>query len=94
MDSPYDELYDWLAANGIDEWIPEAPAFRVDPAAGTLTYTSYMWVGPRGWSDTHIDVDAEGPLLEQRTVPMVAPPSDRLRELIPATGATLEETGR
>lgn len=95
MQPPYDELYDWLVANGINEWIPEAPALRIDPAAGTLTYTSYLWSGPRGWSADGFQVDADGdPAVEQRTVPLVVPPSERIRELLAGTGATLEEPGR
>ncbi|MEU8023779.1 hypothetical protein AB0B88_16340 [Micromonospora haikouensis] len=94
FDPPYNELYDWLAANGIDEWLPESPTFVINPAAGTLTYTGHAWTGPRGWDPQHMASSPGGDVIERRTVPLLAPPTDRIRELCAATGAHLEEPGR
>lgn len=92
MEPPFDELYDWLALNGVDEWLPEGPTFTIKD--GALTYTAYVWNGPRGWSGERIVVDGKGKAaVEQRTVPMVVPPTPRIRELLARTGATLEVRG-
>lgn len=69
-------VYDWLAQNRVNELLPERPTFTVE--GRRLTYTSFRWSGPRGWSLTHDD-DALGE--EFRTVPLLVPPTDAVREL-------------
>jgi hypothetical protein len=67
-------LYDWLAANGIDEWIPEDPLIQV--VGGEIRYQSFVWDGARGWDIDSIVVDDYGPLFEERRVPLVRPADD------------------
>lgn len=43
MTADESEIYDWLEANGITEYLPEHAEVRVDTKAGTLTYTSFVW---------------------------------------------------
>ncbi len=74
-------LYDWLAANGVDELVPQDPTFEIDEEAGTFTYSSFVWAGERGWNLEHLDVDG-AVLTGQRTVPLLVPPSGRVLELL------------
>jgi hypothetical protein len=74
--------YDWFQANGVEEWVPEVfGPVVVDVAAGTLTYTSFVFQdGRRGW-DTGLQVFDEtlGQLVtERRTVPLMALPDDEV----------------
>jgi hypothetical protein len=75
------EFYDWLQANGVDEWLPEHP--RIHVGNGQLTYTAFRWEGERGW-----DLDAvwmpEGDgdvVVQMRTVRLRSPVTARVREL-------------
>lgn len=65
-------IYEWLAANGVDEWLPEHPAITINQQTSTITYTAFVWTGPRGWDMDHTLGDRDGPLTERRTVPLVA----------------------
>lgn len=72
---PYRILYDWLAANGIAEWIPEDPLIRV--VGGEIRYQSFVWDGGvRGWDMDRIVADDYGAVLEERRVPLVQPVDD------------------
>lgn len=80
----WEPIFDWLAANGVDEWLPEHPQFvtRGRPGSGTLTYTAYVWDGPRGWDSSHIRrADEGGAVTELREVPLLQEPSEDVREL-------------
>lgn len=81
--------YDWLARNGVDEWLPENPTITIED--GSLTYTSYRWSGPRGWDVENIERtdDKAGLMAEDRTVPLVVPPDDRTIAAMRARGATV-----
>lgn len=77
------EVYEWLKANGVDEWLPDEPDIYV--AGGELTYTAWVWDGPRGWDMDHVRVEDRGGgpagVFELRTVPLLVPLTDRVREL-------------
>lgn len=62
-------LYDWLKANGVDEWIPIKPEIRVH--GGKLSYRSFNWDGPRGWDAANLSPDQDDQPM--RTVPLVVP---------------------
>lgn len=68
-------VYDWLAANGVNEWLPENPIVEIDPTAGTIRYTAFVWDGPRGWDADHMRVVGNDVAREWRTVPLLVPPS-------------------
>lgn len=83
------ELYDWLAANQVREWLPEDPMITIDygVAGEQLTYASYQWCGFRGWDQQFILLENEpgggrrlAPVVE-RTVPLLVAPSPRIRDL-------------
>ncbi len=91
------ELQDWMLANDVDEWLPERFAINVDGAAtrgGTLTYQSFRWRRTwwgrerRGW-----DLDAIRPnaRLADRMVPLLAPLTDRIRQVCRDLGHPLTE---
>lgn len=67
-------LYDWLAKNGIDEWIPAYPKIVV--SGGQLTYTAFAFSGPRGYDAEHIALtpDKTDVEYEMRTVPLLVMP--------------------
>lgn len=82
----------WLAANGIDEWIPteqgEPAKVVVDAAAGTITYRAFLWMaGKRGWNSDYwvYEGDSDMPGMEERVVPLLAP-------LTPDVVAAAEQT--
>jgi hypothetical protein len=84
--------YEWLAANGIAEWIPYEPVFHVHD--GQLTYTSYLWAeGRRGWDPEQFEWPDPGaePPTELRTVPLLAPLTDAARASFRSAGARLVE---
>lgn len=90
LDTSYAEVYDWLAANGIDEWLPENPTVTI--AGDRLTYTAFRFRGERGWDVEKIVFNPEtGMLTEDRTVPLVVPPTDRIRFLAARIGMVLVE---
>jgi hypothetical protein len=68
-------LYDWLAANDVDEVLPEHPIIEVNAAAATIRYTAFQWDGPRGWNYAHLRVGRQDVGREWRTVPLTVPPS-------------------
>lgn len=92
-------VYDWLAANGVDEWLPQRPAFHVEGGdTPTLTYTSYLWSGERGWDAEHIarreDLGDRGDTLtELRTVPLLVAADDRVRAACRCQGLVLSGEG-
>lgn len=46
-------VYDWLAANGVDEWLPDKPTIVV--RGQRLEYEAFLWDGAaRGWDDAGI----------------------------------------
>jgi hypothetical protein len=68
-------FYDWLSANGIDEWIPEDPLIQI--VGREIRYLSFVWAnGERGWDMDRIVVDDYGAPLEERRVPLVRPVDD------------------
>jgi hypothetical protein len=80
------EVYDWLGANGINEWLPDG--FHVTIVGDQLTYTGWKWAGERGWNWSNV---VPGGAHEDRTVPLLHPPTDRVRELFTGLGLTLVE---
>jgi hypothetical protein len=89
-------VYDWLAANGVDEWIPERPTFTVD--AGTLTYSAWRWQvdrggrSLRGWDVGNVELAGAYDIArEDRTVPLVSPLTERVRKAMSAGGVVLVE---
>jgi hypothetical protein len=94
------DLYDlWLAPNGIVEWLPERTTFVV--ASGQITYESFRW-RKRGFDpgelvlrrelEPFLDADkGVEAALEHRTVPLLAPLTDQVRELFAASELTLTE---
>lgn len=80
-------MYDWLAQNGIAELLPESPVFRI--RGDQLTYTAFEYDGPRDFDAEHITfVDEDFPRIE-RTVLLLAAPSDEVKAAIVATGGLL-----
>lgn len=73
------EIRDWLVANGIDEWLPEDPVITV--AGDQIMYTAFQFTGERGWDPGNLAVHANGVHTEIRTVPLLVPPTDRIRAL-------------
>lgn len=75
-------VYDWLKANGVDEWLPEGSTITLDRDARTITYTSFVWEGPRGWDAMNFRADDVAAPTERRTVPLlVEPDADTARVL-------------
>lgn len=80
-------LFDWLALNGVAELIPESPVFRTHE--GWLTYTAFEYDGPRDFNGEHTKVvDHDIPRIE-RTVPLLASPSDEVKAAIVESGGLL-----
>ncbi len=86
------EVYDWLRANGVDEWIPEPG--QVWAAGGQLTYLAWQWAGRRGWDVNNILVVDGREQTEWRTVPLTAPVTARIRQLAREVGMRLVEARR
>lgn len=85
------EVYDWLATNGVDEAVPAEPNIVVH--ADTLIYTSWVWRdGKRGWDMWNIVVGHGGfPHRQRRRVPLLAPPTERIRAVCRAVRIHLTE---
>lgn len=85
------EFYDWLKANGVDEWLPDQPEIEV--AGDRLTYTAFRWAGERGWVADFVraPADDDDPVTEFRTVPLLTPVTPRFRELSRVLGFALSE---
>lgn len=81
-------VYDWLAANGIEEYLPDNPRLTID--GGTLTYTSYVWPvdSNRGWDLEPVE---HLHLTHPRTVPLVEPMPDEVRAILADNGAEVIE---
>lgn len=92
MEPHYAEVYDWLALNGINEWLPQGPT--LDIRGDRLTYTAFVWNGPRGWDSSHIAMRRGEAPVERRTVPLLVPLTARIRELLAAGGWSVMESGR
>lgn len=87
---PYAAAYDWLAANGIDEWLPEGGTIKVK--GGRITYTAFQFEGGRrGYDGADIVVKGDVAATEQRTVPLVVPLTDKVRAAFRVGGLTLKE---
>lgn len=87
---PYVAAYDWLAANGIDEWLPAHAAITV--RRGQITYTGFQFEnGRRGYDASAILVRGDDAVTEERTVPLVVSLTDKARAAFRVTGLTLEE---
>lgn len=87
--------YDWFGRNGVDEYVPEGVApVVVDEAAGTLTYTAFVWDGPRGWDSAHIALtpDRSEAATERRSVPLVEAPSPEVCEILAAQARRYRES--
>jgi hypothetical protein len=78
QDPDYAPVYDWLIANGVEEWLPEYPAITVDRQARTITYTAFVWDGPRGWDGEHLLILDDEVASERRTVPLAVEPDERV----------------
>lgn len=80
------ELYDtWLNPNRIDGWLPENVTFEIDTNGATITYDAFRTVdgGHGTWDPDDIARDGDGHvIIEQVTVPMAVPPTQRVRELV------------
>ncbi len=86
--------YDWLKANGVDEWLPEQPTITVDKAANTLTYDAFGWEGARGWDGGNIAVDNDGNVVtERRFVKLVQVPDANIIAAAERAGATITVVG-
>lgn len=86
------ESCDWFSANGVDECLPEKMNVIIGPA--TLTYTSFIWSGTRGWAAENLDVAClQKERTEQRTVPLRSPLTERVRTLLEQYGHTVTTTG-
>jgi hypothetical protein len=72
-------VVDWLAGNGIDEWVPREPTFTV--AGDEITYTAYVYEDDqRGWDASKMAVGRDFDVLtEERTVPLRVPPTEQVR---------------
>lgn len=77
MHGPVAAVYDWLAANGIREWLPENPVIVV--ADNRIVFSAFVWTGPPGWDPQHIHPDFD---TVTRTVPLQVPPSPRVAETL------------
>lgn len=89
----YHELYDWFAANGVHEWLPDH--LIATTRGGQLTFTAFRWVGDRGFDADNIrlPVDDQDPVTEPRTVPLSVPVTSRLRALAEILDFQLLEGG-
>lgn len=72
---------DWLAANGIDEWLPEDPTFVVqDEHVKRIVYRGFQFDGDeRGYDLDKISAGYVQVLHEDRSVPLLAPVTDAVR---------------
>lgn len=78
-DSPeFATVCDWLAANGIDELIPEDPTFMV--IDDRIVYRAFQFKDGQRGHDPAMLADAHLRLLEEdRTVPLQSPVTDEVR---------------
>ena len=85
-----EEIYAWLADNGIEEWLPDNAAVHVDDHSGQLTYTAHAYRPghERGWDRANIDPSGA---VELRTVSLESLPTDRIRDLFRDCGLSLFE---
>ncbi len=104
------ELFEtWLRPNGIVGWMPENPRIVVDVTSGTVTWPQWRHEtgdGPWGknvvvksdaWADSERrtrNSDEDGPVIDQRTVPLVEPVTDQVRALCRGLGVELVEQYR
>lgn len=72
---------DWLAANGIDEWLPEQPTFLVqdEPFKKRIIYRGWKFDGERGYDVNSIAEGYARLLEEDRIVPLLEPVTDEVR---------------
>lgn len=89
MERVVELVYDWLAANGVNEWLPEYPAIVVGPSR--ITFTSFVWLGRPGWDAEHMH--PAGDTLT-RSVPLVVSPSSEVAELLVQTNVFAAWHGR
>jgi hypothetical protein len=74
-------VYDWLRANGVDEWLPQHPTITTD--GQTLTYSTLQWDGERGWDASNIrPFQPHEPAT--RTVPLQEPMPANVRAILDA----------
>lgn len=75
---PVKLVYDWLAENGVNEWLPENP--RIVVAGQQIVFTAFVWVkGPAGWDHEHMHPDMD---TITRTVPLLKPPPPAVVEVL------------
>ncbi len=87
--------YDWLAANGVDEMLPEDPRICIDQDSGTISYTAFGWDGPRGWDAANIGITATHDVrTERRTVPLVVAPDEVAYDALVRNGVLMATTDR
>jgi hypothetical protein len=93
MAPAYRACYEWLAANGIDELLPDRPLIIIDHPAQRLSVTCWVW-GPgadRWGRDLTVTRLGDGLATEERTVPLTQPLTDRIRAALTRCGARLVE---
>lgn len=93
-DQPFAAVYDWFAANGVNEWLPESPVIEV--SGDSITYTAFVWErgARRGWNFDDVRLDADGSaVLERRTVPLRVAPSPQVSLAVVVCGGALVAAG-
>lgn len=83
------EVYDWLAANGVEELLPLDPVLTI--CGGKLSFTAFQWKAAPCWNLDQVVVEDGVMLTESRTVDLVAPVTPRLRELAAQLQVELDE---
>ena len=68
-------VYKWLAANGVEEWLPNEPTIEVTDTE--LTYDAFVWQTQvqRGFNASMLCGRDGYPMVKPRTVPLLEPPS-------------------
>ncbi len=89
MRGPAGAVYAWLAANGINEPLPEDPTIVV--AGNRIIYTSFVWLGPPGWDAEHMHPDGD---TITRTVPLLQPPDDEVADILAELELFAAQRGR
>jgi len=91
--------YDWLEANGVDEWLPDRPMVVVDYTTRTLSYQAFVWQSDRrGWNPSDMLIVGAGAnrtvAQHWRTVRLKVEPSAEVIDGFAASGGSLVECGK
>lgn len=81
-------VYDWLAENDVDEWLPEHPVIVV--SCGRIRFTAF---GPAGWDFTSITRWNSYDTVT-RSVPLVTRPSPAVAALLKQVRVDAAQHGR